>query len=214
MTSFLYETHFLDVSGYTNPDESEHNFFNVGHTSTSISLASGLAEARDLKGDHENIIAIIGDDSLSGGEALEGLDFASELDSNFIIIVNDNDMLIAENHGGLYKSLKDLRDSKGTCPCNLFKAMNLDYLYVDEENDIEQLIQVFQSVKDIDYPIVVHINTLNGKGYKVAEKNNEDWHWHIPFNQETGKGVFVSTGEGYGTLTCDYLMEKMKKIQK
>ena len=110
--AYLYEEHFEDVSGYTNPEESEHDFFNVGHTSTSISLASGLVKARDLKGDKENIIAVIGDGSLSGGEALEGLDFASELQSNFIIIVNDNDMSIAENHGGLYKNLKELRESK------------------------------------------------------------------------------------------------------
>ena len=132
--AFLSEEHFHDVSGYTNPEESEHDFFNVGHTSTSVSLACGLAKARDLKGDKENIVAVIGDGSLSGGEALEGIDFASELESNFIIIVNDNDMSIAENHGGLYKNLKELRESNGTAACNLFKAMGLDYVYLDEGN--------------------------------------------------------------------------------
>ena len=212
--AYLYEEHFEDVSGYTNPEESEHDFFNVGHTSTSISLASGLVKARDLKGDKENIIAVIGDGSLSGGEALEGLDFASELQSNFIIIVNDNDMSIAENHGGLYKNLKELRDSKGTCPCNLFKAMNLDYIYVEDGNDIERLIHTFYDIKDINHPIVVHINTQKGKGYQIAEENKENWHWCMPFDVETGKLKVTFEGEDYGNLTADYLLDKMKKDSK
>lgn len=212
--AYLYEEHFEDVSGYTNPEESEHDFFNIGHTSTSISLASGLAKARDLKGDKENIIAVIGDGSLSGGEALEGLDFASELQSNFIIIVNDNDMSIAENHGGLYKNLKDLRESKGTCACNLFKAMNLDYIYVEDGNDLETLIHTFYDIKDIDHPIVVHINTQKGKGYQIAEENKENWHWCMPFDVETGKPKVTFEGENYGDLTADYLLDKMKKDSK
>lgn len=212
--SYLYEEHFEDVSGYTNPEESEHDFFNVGHTSTSISLASGLVKARDLKGDKENIIAVIGDGSLSGGEALEGLDFASELQSNFIIIVNDNDMSIAENHGGLYKNLKELRDSEGTCPCNLFKAMNLDYIYVEDGNDLETLIHTFYDIKDIDHPIVVHINTQKGKGYQIAEENKENWHWCMPFDVETGRPKVTFKGEDYGNLTADYLLDKMKKDSK
>lgn len=212
--AYLYEEHFEDVSGYTNPEESEHDFFNVGHTSTSISLASGLVKARDLKGDKENIIAVIGDGSLSGGEALEGLDFASELQSNFIIIVNDNNMSIAENHGGLYKNLKELRDSKGTCPCNLFKAMNLDYIYVEDGNDLETLIHTFYDIKDIDHPIVVHINTQKGKGYQIAEENKENWHWCMPFDVETGKPKVTFEGEDYGNLTADYLLDKMKKDSK
>lgn len=212
--AYLYEEHFEDVSGYTNPEESEHDFFNVGHTSTSISLASGLVKARDLKGDKENIIAVIGDGSLSGGEALEGLDFASELQSNFIIIVNDNDMSIAENHGGLYKNLKELRESKGTCACNLFKAMNLDYIYVEDGNDLETLIHTFYDIKDIDHPIVVHINTQKGKGYQIAEENKENWHWCMPFDVETGKPKVTFEGEDYGNLTADYLLDKMKKDSK
>lgn len=209
--AFLYEEHYADVSGYTNPEESEHDFFNVGHTSTSISLASGLAKARDLKGNHENVIAIIGDGSLSGGEALEGLDFASELDSNFIIVVNDNDMSIAENHGGLYKNLKNLRESNGTCECNLFKAMGLDYLYLNDGNDIRQLIDIFTKVKDIDHPIVVHINTKKGKGYAIAEQDKENWHWCMPFDVETGKSLVSFDGEDYGDLTSDFLLDKMAK---
>lgn len=212
--AYLYDEHFDDVSGYTNPEESEHDFFYVGHTSTSISLASGLVKARDLKGDKENIIAVIGDGSLSGGEALEGLDFASELQSNFVIIVNDNDMSIAENHGGLYRNLKELRESKGTYPCNLFKAMNLDYIYVEDGNDIQTLIHTFNDVKDIDHPIVVHINTQKGKGYKIAEENKENWHWCMPFDPETGKSNISSESEDYGQLTCDYLLNKMKQDEK
>lgn len=212
--AYLYEEHFEDVSGYTNPEESEHDFFNVGHTSTSISLASGLVKARDLKGDKENIIAVIGDGSLSGGEALEGLDFASELQSNFIIIVNDNDMSIAENHGGLYKNLKELRESKGTCACNLFKAMNLDYIYVEDGNNLETLIHTFYDIKDMNHPIVVHINTQKGKGYRIAEENKENWHWCMPFDIETGKPKVTFEGENYGDLTADYLLYKMKKDSK
>lgn len=209
--AFIDEKHFKDVSGYTNPDESIHDLFNIGHTSTSISLASGIAKARDLKGEKENVIAVIGDGSLSGGEALEGLDFASELKTNFIIVVNDNDMSIAENHGGLYESLRKLRETKGESSCNLFKAMNLDYVYVDDGNDIEKLIAVFSKVKDIDHPIVVHINTEKGKGYKFAEENKENWHWCMPFDIETGETKVVSAGEDYGTLTAEYLLNKMKK---
>lgn len=208
--AYLYEEHFNDVSGYTNPEESEHDLFNVGHTSTSISLASGVAKARDLKEEKSNVIAIIGDGSLSGGEALEGLDFVGEQNTNFIILVNDNDMSIAENHGGLYKNLKALRESNGTCECNLFKAMGLDYVYLNEGNDLEKLIHTFKSVKDIDHPIVVHINTQKGKGYKFAEENKEDWHWCMPFDVETGKSTLNFSGEDYGTLTADFLLKKMK----
>ena len=208
--AYFEDDHFGDISGYTNPAESEHDFFNVGHTSTSVSLASGLAKGRDLKGGHENIIAVIGDGSLSGGEALEGRDFASELASNLIIVVNDNDMSIAENHGGLYKNLKELRDSDGSSPCNLFRAMGLDYLYVSEGNNIDALIEAFEKVRDIDHPIVVHVNTVKGKGYKPAETDKENWHWCMPFDVNTGKSNFVMEGEDYGSLTCEYLLGKMK----
>ena len=209
--AFLYEEHYKDVSGYTNPEESEHDFFNVGHTSTSVSLASGLVKARDLKGESGNIIAIIGDGSLSGGEALEGLDYAFELKSNFIIVVNDNDMSIAENYGGLYQNLHKLRESNGNCECNLFKALGLDYLYVPEGNNIEALIQAFKQVKDIDHPIVVHINTQKGKGYSPAEQNKEDWHWCMPFHAETGMPVVTAQEEDYTSITADFLLEKIQK---
>lgn len=210
--AFLYEDKYDDVSGYSNPDESDHDFFTIGHTSTSVSLACGLAKGRDLKGDKENIIAVIGDGSLSGGEALEGLDFASELNSNLIIVVNDNDMSIAENHGGLYKNLKKLRDTDGKAECNLFKSMGLDYVFVKDGNDIDSLITAFKQVKDSSYPVVVHICTQKGKGYKIAEENKENWHYCGPFNLETGKSdMSQDGGEDYSSMTADILLKKMKE---
>lgn len=208
--AFLYPEHYDDVSGYSNPDESDHDFFTIGHTSTSVSLACGLAKARDLKGDDENIVAVIGDGSLSGGEALEGIDFASELNSNMIIVINDNDMSIAENHGGLYKNLKLLRDTNGKAECNLFKAMGLDYVFVKDGNNIEELISAFNSVKDSKTPVAVHICTEKGKGYALAEKDKESWHWCMPFDIETGKSKFTFEGEDYSSVTASYLLNKMK----
>ena len=209
--AFLYEDKYDDVSGYSNPHESDHDFFTIGHTSTSVSLACGLAKGRDLKGDKENIIAVIGDGSLSGGEALEGLDFASELNSNLIIVVNDNDMSIAENHGGLYKNLKKLRDTDGKAECNLFKSMGLDYVFVKDGNDIDSLIDAFKQVKDSTYPVVVHICTQKGKGYEIAEKNKEAWHYCGPFDLETGKSDMPQGGEDYSSMTADILLKKMKE---
>lgn len=212
--AFLKESHYDDVSGYTNPEESEHDFFNIGHTSTSVSLASGLAKARDLKGESGNVIAVIGDGSLSGGEALEGLDFAYELHSNFIILVNDNDMSIAENHGGLYQNLRQLRETDGQHPCNLFRAMGLDYRFVKNGNDIGEMIAMLQEVKDIDHPVVVHMVTQKGKGYALAEQNKENWHWCMPFDLETGKSTVSFDGPDYGTMTADFLLKKMKADPK
>lgn len=209
--AYLYQDKYNDVSGYSNPHESEHDFFTIGHTSTSISLASGLAKARNLKGEDGNVIAVIGDGSLSGGEALEGLDYAAELDGNFIIVVNDNDMSIAENHGGMYKNLKKLRDTNGKAECNLFKAMGLDYVYVNEGNNVRALIDAFTKVKDSKKPVVVHINTLKGKGYKPAEEHKEEWHYNGPFDIETGKPLGEMEGEDYSGVTADYLLKKMKQ---
>lgn len=207
--AYLYEEHYDDVSGYTNPHESEHDFFTVGHTSTSISLACGLAKARDLNGEDGNVIAVIGDGSLSGGEALEGLDFASELNGNMIIVANDNDMSIAENHGGLYANLKLLRETNGQAECNLFKAMNLDYIYVDKGNDIASLIEAFEKVKDTKKAVVVHINTLKGKGYAPAEQNKEKWHWHMPFDIATGESLFKDEEPDFSDASLEYLLKKM-----
>ena len=210
---YIDDTHFKEDSGYTNPEESKHDFFNVGHTSTSISLATGLAKARDLLGKKENIIALIGDGSLSGGEALEGLNVAgSELNSNLIIIVNDNQQSISETHGGIYKNLKELRETKGKATNNMFKAIGLDYIYEENGNDIESMIKVFEKIKDIDHPIVVHINTQKGKGYKLAEENKENWHWTVPFDKETGlPTIDFGTEENYTGITRKYILNKAKE---
>lgn len=203
---------FQEISGYSSPAESpEYDQFELGHTSTSISLASGLQKARDIKGNKENIVVLIGDGSLSGGEALEGLDEVGELGTGIIIIVNDNEMSIAENHGGLYKNLALLRETNGKAECNLFRAMGLDYKYVADGNDVETLIKTFQEVKDIDHPIVVHIHTEKGKGYAPAVQNKEPWHWSMPFDIETGKPKIEGGGEDYGNMTAEYLLEEMKK---
>lgn len=203
---------FQEISGYSSPAESpEYDQFELGHTSTSISLASGLQKARDIKGTKENIVVLIGDGSLSGGEALEGLDEVGELGTGIIIIVNDNEMSIAENHGGLYKNLALLRETNGKAECNLFRAMGLDYKYVADGNDVETLIKTFQEVKEIGHPIVVHIHTEKGKGYAPAEQNKEPWHWSMPFDIETGKPKVEGGGEDYGNMTAEYLLEEMKK---
>ena len=209
--AYLYPEHYDDVSGYSNPYESEHDFFTVGHTSTSVSLACGMAKARDLKGDSGNVIAVIGDGSLSGGEALEALDFAAELNGNFIIVVNDNDMSIAENHGGLYQNLKLLRETKGQAACNFFRALGLDYVFVGDGNDTSELIGAFRRVKDSLHPVVVHICTLKGKGYAPAEQHKEEWHYCAPFDIETGKPLYEDDSEDYSSVTADYLLKKMKQ---
>lgn len=210
-SGYIDDEHFKDDSGYTNPMESEHDLFNVGHTSTSISLATGLAKARDVKGQHYNVVALIGDGSLSGGEALEGLNVAgSELNSNLIIVVNDNQQSISETHGGIYKNLKELRESNGQCTNNMFKALGLDYVYENNGNDIKSLIKVFEKVKDINHPVVVHINTLKGKGYKLAEDNKEAWHWTMPFDKATGKKLFSMPNETYTSIAHNFIMEKAK----
>ena len=213
---FLNPNDYEKISGFTNPHESEHDHFAIGHTSTAVSLASGLAKARDLKGEKYNVIAVVGDGSLSGGEALEGLDFAgSELGTNFIVVINDNQMSIAENHGGLYNNLKLLRETNGQAETNFFKALGYDYLYVNDGNDVEKLIAAFQSVKDVDKPVVVHLNTLKGKGYKLAETYKEPWHWSVPFDVASGeKTVDFGGGESLDDLTYNYLQDKIKKGEK
>lgn len=198
--AFLDENHFHDVTGYTNPLESEHDIFTIGHTSTSVSLSLGLAKGRDVNNGDENIIAIIGDGSLSGGEALEGLDYAGEYNKNLIIIANDNDQSIADNHGGLYKSLKELRETNGKSTNNIFKSFGLDYRYLEDGHDIQKLVELFQSVKDIDHPIVLHIHTIKGKGLPYAEANRESWHAGGPFNVEDGSPKFPNQG-GDTTIT-------------
>ena len=213
--AFINPDEYKTVTGYTEPSESEHDFFIVGHTSTSVSLACGLAKARDIKGGKENIIAVIGDGSLSGGEAYEGLNNAAASRKNIIILVNDNDMSIAENYGGLYKNLELLRESNGKAENNFFKALGFEYHYIDNGNDIESLIDTFSKVKDIDHPVVIHMHTIKGKGYKDAEENKEAFHWVSPFNLETKEPVNKpSFGESYRSITEEFLMKKASEDPK
>ncbi|SET30903.1 1-deoxy-D-xylulose-5-phosphate synthase [[Clostridium] polysaccharolyticum] len=213
--AFLNPDHYEDVTGYTNPEESPHDFFNIGHTSTSVSLACGLAKGRDLTGGTENIIAIIGDGSLSGGEAYEGLNNLAEAGTGTIVIVNDNDMSIAENHGGLYQNLRALRESEGKCECNFFKALGFDYRFVKDGHDLKELIDVFQEVKDTTKPVVVHIHTIKGKGFAPAENDKEQWHWNFPFEMPSGQSkMHFGDGESYEDLTAEYLLKKMKEDEK
>ena len=209
---FLNDEKMNQISGYTNPNESEHDFFTIGHTSTSVSLACGLAKARDLKGQNHNVIAVIGDGSLSGGEALEGLSNAAVLNSNIIIIVNDNEMSIAENHGGLYTNLRLLRETDGRAECNLFKALGFDYHYVADGNSVAQMIDILSHIKDTNRPTLLHIHTLKGKGYKFAEENKEQWHWNLPFDIQSGKiSLELGNEENYNDITFDYLNHKIKQ---
>ena len=209
--AFLDPAHYDDVSGYSNPHESEHDHFTIGHTSTSVSLACGLAKARDLRGESGNVIAVIGDGSLSGGEALEALDYAAELDGSLIIIVNDNDMSIAENHGGIYGNLRLLRETGGKAECNLFRAMGLDYRFVADGNDLSAMIEALRAVKDAKKPVVLHIVTEKGKGFAPAEQHKEDWHYCAPFDRETGKPLMSTEGESWESITTDFILERMKR---
>lgn len=210
--AFLDDEHFGDVTGYTNPLESEHDIFTIGHTSTSISLALGLAKGRDLLKKDENIIAIIGDGSLSGGQALEAIDYAGEYNKNLIIIINDNDQSIAENHGGLYKTLKTLRQTNGKSENNIFKSFGLDYKYLDDGHNIKKLVELFESVKSIDHPIVLHIHTIKGKGLKYAEENKENWHAGGPFNLDDGLPKFPNKNNN--TTVHDSLVELLESNKK
>ena len=197
-------------TGYTAPEESEHDLFKVGHTSTSVSLATGVAKARDLKEEAGNVIALIGDGSLSGGEALEGLDNAAALDSNIIIVVNDNEMSIAENHGGLYDNLRLLRETNGQAECNFFKSLGFDYCYVEEGNNIKVLVQAFEAVKDSTKPVVVHIHTVKGHGLSVAEENKEAFHWILPGTLDKKDEPSQAVVENYTTLTKDFILNKIQ----
>lgn len=195
--AWLDPAHYNDVSGYTAPEESPHDYFNIGHTSTSIALATGMAVARDLEGKTGNVMAVIGDGSLSGGLALEGLNIAATLKSNLIILVNDNGMAIAEDHGGIYQNLRELRETNGTSSHNLFKDLGLDYRYVDDGNDLETMLTTFKEIKDVDHPIVLHVHTEKGHGYQPAITNKEAFHWHVPFDLATGQTLHPNTKETY-----------------
>lgn len=213
--AFLDPAHYDDVSGYTNPKESVHDLFTVGHTSTSVALASGVAKARDLNHEKSNVVAVIGDGSLSGGLAYEGLNNIVELGTNAIIIVNDNDQSIAENHGGVYKNLHALRESNGQAADNFFKALGFDYYYLDHGNDLDELLALFAKVKDTDHPVLLHIHTIKGYGFKFAEANREKFHAGGPFSLTTGE--YQTSGPAkasYNSVTTEFLVNKMAHDEK
>ncbi len=214
--AFLDPAHYDDVTGYTNPGESPYDLFSLGHTSSSVALAAGLAKARDVKGDKENVVAVIGDGSLSGGVAFEGLDYGATLGSNFIVVVNDNQMSIAENHGGIYADLRMLRNTDGEGEPNLFRSMGYAYRYLKYGNDIERLIEMFRSVKNIGYPVVVHLNTIKGLGFKPAVEDKEKFHYSGPFDPKTGELRGGSEDEplDYGDLFADKMLRMMKNDRK
>lgn len=206
---------FDEISGYSSPLESSvYDTFEIGHTSTSVSLATGLQKARDLRGGRENVVALIGDGSLSGGEAFEGLSTAGELGTNLIVVVNDNEMSIAENHGGLYANLALLRRTQGRAELNFFKALGFDYLYVEQGNDLPALIDAFRAVKDTPRPTVVHIHTQKGRGYAPAETDREKFHWHVPFDLATGEPLAQGGGEYMPALLGQWLREEMKRDER
>ena len=209
--AYVNAAEYHDVSGFTNTDESAHDLFNIGHTSTGISLAAGLAKARNLTGGTENVVVVIGDGAMSGGEALEGLNFIGEMGSNFIIVFNDNDQSISENHGGMYRKFKELRETNGAAEDNLFRSLGLRYRYVADGNDTEELIRVFSEEKDSDRPIVIHIHTVKGKGLSFAENDPEGWHRHAPFHIESGIAKKESTPDSYAVATVDFVLETAKR---
>ena len=211
--AFIDPKHYDDVSGYTNPKESEHDLFTIGHTSTSLSLASGILHARDLKNEKSNVVAIIGDGALSGGMAYEGLNTIATLGTNAIIIINDNDQSIAKNpKGGIYTALESLRETKGQATNNIFKALGYDYHYLEDGNDLEELISLFKEVKDIDHPVVLHIFTEKGKGFEPAERNHEKFHAGGPFSLETGEYIKKGTvSQTYNGITSEYLTKKINE---
>ncbi len=208
---FLNPENYLKYTGYTAPEESDHDLFKVGHTSTSVSLATGLAKGRDLLGGKENIIALIGDGSLTGGEALEGLNNAAVLNSNIIIVVNDNDMSIAENQGGICNLLTELRENNGKVENNFFEALGFEYHYLGEGHNIQKLIELFSSVKDTNHPVVVHIHTQKGKGFKPAETDKEPFHWIMPNELDHLNDEPQEYYEDYNSVTKDYLLNKIKE---
>lgn len=212
--AFLNPDKYDDVTGYTNPKESEYDLFTIGHTSTAVSLAGGMAKGRNLLNENYNVIALVGDGSLSGGEAFEGLDEGATLNSNFIVVVNDNEMSIAENHGGLYGNLAELRKSDGNAPDNYFKTLGYDYIYVGNGNDVVALVDAFRKVKDSTHPVVVHIHTAKGLGYKPAETDKERWHWSMPFNLATGELLNPSGAEDYASIFAEEMMAQMKSDPK
>jgi 1-deoxy-D-xylulose-5-phosphate synthase len=212
--AFIDPAHYADVSGFTDPQESPYDLFAVGHTSTSLALASGVAKARDLQAEHYNVVAVIGDGALSGGLAYEGLNNIVAQGTNTIVIVNDNERSIAENHGGLYGNLQALRVTQGQAPNNFFKALGFDYHYLEAGNDLAALIPALQQIKDTPRPVLLHVHTQKGKGYALAEQQPEKFHHGGPFDLATGAALAPKPALTYSSLTADFMLQKMAQDPK
>ena len=211
-SAYTVVSEYGTVSGFTNPEESEHDIFSIGHTSTAISLACGLAKARDLRGESSNIIAVSGDGALSGGEAFEGLNNAAVLESNIIILINDNNMSIAENHGGIYKNLELLRSTDGKAECNIFRALGFEYKFISDGNNLVEVVKILSEVKNTERPVVVHMCTEKGRGYRFSENDKEKWHYMPPFDIASGEPNYkADASETYENLTRDFLIKKMSE---
>lgn len=215
MEAYTDPAHYGDVTGYTNPTENpEFDLFSIGHTSTAISLATGIAKARDLRGDNYNVVAVVGDGSLGGGMALEGLDYGATLGTNFIVVVNDNNMSIAENHGGMYADLRLLRNTNGTAEPNVFRSFGYDYIYVHYGNDLGRLIEAFRAVRNSPHPVVVHINTMKGLGLPAAEAHKEAFHYAGPFDAVSGTPLQQSAAGTQEPTYNDIFALRMLELMK
>lgn len=203
--AYLDPEHYDEFTGFTNPDESPYDLFRAGHTSQAVSLACGLAKARDLLGERHRVVAVLGDGSLSGGEAFEGLDNASTVGGNLIVLFNDNEMSIAPNSGGVYQNLAELRRTRGASENNFFRTLGLDYRYVEEGNDVGALVAALKEVRDCSHPVVVHIHTRKGKGHAWAEAHPEEAH------SIARAGVAAPGGDTYQSITRAYLRQKMAR---
>lgn len=230
------------LSGFPKRSESEHDAFGTGHSSTSISAALGMACARDLQGDDYNVVAVIGDGSMTGGMAFEALNNAGMLHKNMIVVLNDNEMSISKNVGAMSEYLYQLRTGetynkikndiegwlknmefgsdvlkairrlKGSVkylmvPTSIFEELGFTYLGPVDGHDMDGLLDVLQAAKKIDGPVMVHVLTKKGKGYKPAEESPNKFHGTGPFDIATGKKITnpnapVSYTEVFGkTLT-------------
>ena len=211
------------ISGFPKINESEYDSFDTGHSSTSISAALGMARARDLKGENNQVIAVIGDGALTGGMALEALNDAGCSKTKMIVILNDNEMSISKNIGGLNMFLSKLRTKKLykkssislknilykipiigkplvriiqrikrsikqlIIPKMFFEDIGFIYLGPVDGHNIEQLENILKLSKELDKPVLIHVLTKKGKGYKIAEENPDKFHATAPFDIKTGK---------------------------
>ena len=238
---------FGGISGFPKPNESEHDSFGTGHSSTSISAALGMALARDIKGEKHDVLAVIGDGSLTGGQAYEALNHAGHSGTNMIVILNDNEMSIAKNVGAMSEYLSKMRtEPKYTkvkqdvdfllrripaigesvaktvervkdslryllVPGMLFEELGFNYIGPIDGHNIELLTEVLEKAKRMQGPILIHVLTCKGKGYKPAENNPGKFHGVGPYCVESGELLNSSTTPTYTSVFGDTLIELAKQ---